>query len=132
MQIAEPVIQSRLLADEVGQRGGPRRFRPARPWDTDRAARERAYRPSSCVPDLGPYLRRYERSARARDQLDWLALRYGPERPEVLHFFRSSPPPAPPRPAAQRSAAQRPGAQPQPRSSLQVFIHGGYWQELSE
>jgi hypothetical protein len=106
MQIAETVIQSRLLADEVGQRGGPRRFRPARPWETDRAARDRAYSPSSCVPNLDPYLRRYaDRSARARDQLSWLALRYGPERPELLHFFR-----APDRPAPVRHL--RPGLPP--------------------
>lgn len=84
---------------------------PARAWDTDRVARDRAYTPSSCIADLGQYLRQYaDRSARARELLRWRELRYGPDRAEVLHFF----------PAA------RPGA------SLLVFVHGGYWQELSE
>ncbi|HEY2764325.1 MAG TPA: alpha/beta hydrolase [Pseudonocardiaceae bacterium] len=116
MQIAETVIESRGPAGVAGLRGAPRRWRPARPWDTDRAARDCAYTPSSCVPNLGRYLRQYaERSAQARDRFPWLALRYGPDRAEVLHFFH-----------APLSNA------PAPNAPLHVFIHGGYWQELSE
>ncbi len=111
MQIAETVIQRRLQAEDAGRRGSPRKQRPARPWDTDRAARDRAYSPGSCVPNPASYLRQYaDRSARARGELPWLALRYGPDSPEVLHFFRA----------------------PQPGAPLHVFIHGGYWQELTE
>lgn len=111
MQIAETVIKSRVPAGGVGLRGAPRKWRPARPWDTDRAARDRAYSPTSCVPNLGRYLRQYaDRSAQAREQLPWLALRYGPSGSELLHFFRAQ----------------------QPNAPLHVFIHGGYWQELSE
>lgn len=95
----------------VGDAGRPRSWRAVHPWDADRAARDRAYSPSSCVADLGMYLRQYaERSAQARELLPWCELSYGPGSAEVLHFF----------PAA------RPGA------PLHVFIHGGYWQELSE
>lgn len=81
MQNAQTVIRSRVPAEQGGRWAGPRRRRPARRWDTDRAGRARAYRPSSCVPNLEPYLRQYaEGSARARAQLAWLALRYGPQR----------------------------------------------------
>jgi arylformamidase len=111
MQIAETLMQSQLLAEAAQQRCGPRRWRSARPWDTDRAARDLAYTPSSCVPDIAPYLQEYaDRSARAREQLPWCELSYGPTSSEVLHFFPATEPGAP----------------------LHVFIHGGYWQDLSE
>lgn len=111
MQIAETLMQGRLLAEAAQQRGGPRRRRPARPWDTDRAARDSAYTPSSCVADIHPYLQKYaDRSARSRERLPWCELSYGPTSSEVLHFFPATEPNAP----------------------LHVFIHGGYWQDLSE
>lgn len=105
------MVRSGFSVGDAGQDGGPGTRHPARPWDTDRAARDRAYSPSSCVADLGTYLRQYaERSAHARGLLPWRELSYGPGSAEVLHFF----------PAIRTGAA------------LHVFIHGGYWQELSE
>lgn len=84
---------------------------PARPWDRDVIARGEAYTPSTCVGDYRRYLRRYaRRSARARTVLPWFAYAYGPGPAERLHFFPASRPDPP----------------------LHVFIHGGYWQELSE
>lgn len=105
------MVQSGFPVGDAGQYGGPRTRRPVRPWDTDRVARDRAYSPSSCVDDLGTYLRQYaERSAQARGLLAWREFSYGPGSAEVLHFF----------PAIR------------PEASLHVFVHGGYWQELSE
>ncbi len=76
------------------------------------AQREREYSPSSCIDDISPFLRAYgDRSraaeARARVIKD---LRWGPGTDETLDFF----------PAARAEAP------------LLVFIHGGYWQELSK
>lgn len=76
------------------------------------AEREREYSPSSRIDDITPFLRAYgERSraaeARARVVKD---LRWGPGADETLDFF----------PAARTDAP------------LLVFIHGGYWQELSK
>lgn len=72
---------------------------------------ERQYKPSTCVPDVGAYLREYAyRSAKARRALPWRAHAYGADPAERLHFFPAARPPAP----------------------LVVFVHGGYWQELSE
>lgn len=69
------------------------------------------YSPSSCVPDINVFLREYaERSALARDRLEvHSGIRYGPRPEQLLDYF----------PAA--------GA----GGNLLVFIHGGYWQELS-
>jgi arylformamidase len=84
---------------------------PSRPWDTDRALRDRAYRPSLLVPDLGRYLREYaERSAHARSTFSWAELAYGSTAAERLFLF----------PAREDGAP------------LLVFVHGGYWQELSK
>lgn len=84
---------------------------PVRAWDQDDAARDYAYLPGASVRDYRDYLRTYEeRSAAARATLPWHAYSYGPDPAEVLHFFPGS----------------RPG------SPLHVFVHGGYWQELSE
>jgi len=76
------------------------------------ARREREYSPSSCIDDIVPFLRAYgERSraaeARARVIKD---LAWGPGADETLDFFPAARPDAP----------------------LLVFIHGGYWQELSK
>ena len=105
------MVHSGSPVEDAEQHGGPGTRRPVRPWDADRVARDRAYSPSSCVADVGTYLQQYaERSAQARGLLPWRELSYGPGRAEVLHFF----------------PAIRPGA------PLHVFVHGGYWQELSE
>jgi arylformamidase len=84
---------------------------PGRPWDTDRAARDRAYSPSTLVDDIDVRLRAYaERSARARATLTWTELAYGPGSAERLHFFSPAAVGAP----------------------LHVYVHGGYWQELGK
>ncbi|PRX98542.1 alpha/beta hydrolase [Allonocardiopsis opalescens] len=81
-----------------------------RGWD--RAALDRLYSPSVTVPDIRRYLDEYARlSAHARRTHRVLAgLRYGPSPAERLDFF----------------PAERPGA------PVLVYVHGGYWQELSK
>jgi arylformamidase len=81
----------------------------------DAAAREREYSPSSCIGgDYASYLERYRiESERAYQTLSVQRdLRYGPAPRARIDFF-----PAP-------DSASRPG--------LLVYIHGGYWQELSK
>lgn len=75
---------------------------------------DREYSPSSMIPDVERYLRLYEaKSAVARARLKGhLDRRYGRAEDEVLDIF----------PAAT-------GTAPAP---VQLFIHGGYWQELSK
>jgi arylformamidase len=71
---------------------------------------DEAYLPGISVPP-GPFLDEYaEQSALARRTLPWRDLRYGSGESERLHFF----------PAAKADAP------------LLVFVHGGYWQELTE
>jgi arylformamidase len=85
----------------------------------DAAAREREYSPSSCLGgDYAPYLERYRvESQRARRTLPVRRdLRYGPSPRALIDFF--------PAPAALAGPGARPG--------LLVYIHGGYWQELSK
>ncbi|MGH3937917.1 MAG: alpha/beta hydrolase [Pseudonocardiaceae bacterium] len=114
-------VLERFPVGETGHHGGRRTWRPPRPWDTDRAARDRVYTPSSCVAGADVYLREYaDRSAQARKLLPWRAIRYGPDNAEMLHFF-----PVPEPRATQPRMTQR-------RTPLQIFIHGGYWQERSE
>lgn len=71
---------------------------------------DEAYLPGlSVAPE--PYLDEYSRrSELARRTLSWREIAYGPGEPERLHFF----------PAARAAAP------------LLVFVHGGYWQELTE
>ncbi|AOS65410.1 alpha/beta hydrolase [Actinoalloteichus hymeniacidonis] len=78
----------------------------------DQAELDREYSPSSCVDDLQGLLAAYsEASARARSQRRvHLDVAYGPEPDHRLDLF----------PSARTSAP------------LQVFVHGGYWQELSK
>jgi arylformamidase len=78
----------------------------------DRATLDRQYSPSSCVADMSVFLEEYaRRSEAARRRLRVRRdLRYGPGPAERLDFF----------PVA------RPGA------PLHVFVHGGYWQQLSK
>lgn len=69
-----------------------------------------AYLPGISVAP-GPYLDEYaRRSARARRTLPWREISYGTGDAERLHFFPATGPGAP----------------------LLVFVHGGYWQELTE
>ena len=79
-----------------------------------KASLDSAYSPSRHVPDISFYLREYERrSAQARDALgSCQTFQYGASRAERLDLFVA--------PAA--------GAV----SDTVVFIHGGYWQELSK
>ena len=81
----------------------------------DTAEREVAYSPSSCIGgDYSPFITTYrDRSTQARaDIIGWREYPYGPAPAQCLDFF----------PATGDSG-------PAP---LLVFIHGGYWQELSK
>ncbi|MEV4461710.1 alpha/beta hydrolase [Microbispora sp. NPDC049633] len=91
---------------------GPRAGEAASARSADRAELDREYSPSSCVPDIRVYLDEYaRRSAAARaGAVPHHCLRYGPRPEQLLDYF---PPPC--------------GGGP-----LQVYIHGGYWQELSK
>jgi arylformamidase len=73
---------------------------------------EKEYSPSSCVPSAEPYMAEYGvRSRKAKETLACQKdLRWGGHTDETLDFF--------------------PG--PSKNSPLLVFIHGGYWQELSK
>jgi arylformamidase len=78
----------------------------------DRAGLDRAYSPSSRVADLDVHLARYAAdSARARAVLPvHLDLPCGPLPEQRLDLFPA----------------------PDPHAPLFVFVHGGYWQELSK
>lgn len=81
-----------------------------RTWENDRQLRDRAYSPSLTVPDMASYLREYAaRSDAARRRLSWREISYGTTADETLHLFH-----------VRRDHAP-----------LQIFVHGGYWQELS-
>lgn len=70
---------------------------------------DKAYLPGMSVAPQ-PFVRVYaERSAEARRVLSWHDFAYGPGEFERLHYFPAAAPDAP----------------------LLVFVHGGYWQELS-
>lgn len=72
---------------------------------------DRTYLPGLFVPSVQPYLDEYaSRSALARRELAWRVVRYGPDRAELLHFFPA----------------------PRLNAPLVVFVHGGYWQQLTE
>ncbi len=92
--------------------------------DLDAASREREYSPSSCIGgNYQPFLQAYaDRSQAARAiagaRLD---LAYGPQATQRLDLFLPTFTPA-------HGAAH--AAKPKP--PLLVFIHGGYWQELSK
>ena len=77
----------------------------------DQTTLDREYTPSSCVASLEPFLAAYaERSEAARQSLKWRSVGYGMTAAETLDFF----------PAAHSMAP------------LHVFIHGGYWRQLSK
>lgn len=86
----------------------------------DKQSLEREYSPSSCVSDFRAVLDAYAaRSEWARAQLgNCVEHHYGPSAAEVLDFFA-----APSSSLAGRCEAARP---------VVVYIHGGYWQELSK
>lgn len=91
--------------------------------ELDDAAREREVSPSSCIGGhYQPFIAAYaERSAQARSSAaaegtGRFNLRYGPGVAQVLDLFV---PPAGPAGATRAPA-------------ILVFIHGGYWQELSK
>ncbi len=73
---------------------------------------EKEYSPSSCVPSIEPFLAEYAIRSRKAEQalVCQKDLQWGEKPDETLDFF----------PAASRDAP------------LLVFIHGGYWQELSK
>lgn len=76
----------------------------------DLATLEREYSPSSCIDDIQPFLAAYaQRSLLARQSQPMQTLHYGDAAEECLDYF----------PAAIDDAP------------LLVFIHGGYWQQLS-
>jgi arylformamidase len=85
---------------------------PSHPDTADLATLEREYSPSSCVTDLKALLDQYhERSEAARAQCPgFTTLAYGDDPAERIDFFPAEEPSAP----------------------LLIFIHGGYWQELSK
>ncbi|WP_245588980.1 MULTISPECIES: alpha/beta hydrolase [Actinoalloteichus] len=80
-----------------------------RDYDRDELARQ--YSPSSRVDDIGPYLADYARRSdeARRDLVVHRDLSYGTDPEQAFDYFPAS----------------RAGA------PLHVFVHGGYWQELS-
>ncbi len=87
--------------------------------DLPRVERERAYSPSSCIGgNYAPFMQEYvTRSATALATLvDRRNLAYGPSASHTLDLF------LPPTDATAGSG----------KPPLLVFIHGGYWQELSK
>jgi arylformamidase len=73
---------------------------------------EKEYSPSSCVPSAEPFMAEYAvRSRKAKETLACQQdLRWGGHPDETLDFFPA----------------------PSKNSPLLIFIHGGYWQELSK
>lgn len=78
----------------------------------DLATLEREYSPSSCVADLGKLLEDYATRSKASEARATVhkELAYGSHPDEVLDYFPAD----------------------NPRAPLQVYIHGGYWQQLSK
>jgi len=97
---------------------GPDRFSDALEWRSlSDNEREREYSPSSCIGgDLGPYLAEYAASSQAaREHCAHQGLEI-----QTISYGRS---------ATQTIDLVVPADRPAP---LVVFIHGGYWQELSK
>ncbi len=90
------------------------------PIDDDLDAREREYSPSSCIGgNYQPFIDAYASRSQAarRKTAGNLNLRYGAQPAQRLDLF------VPPRPLSHQAS---------PLPPLLVFIHGGYWQELSK
>ena len=103
-----------------GANGQPGR----QPIGVDLAAdeRERQYSPSSRLPDgdFGPFIDEYRRrSDAARDSQPTITLDYGPKPSNTVDIAIPTP-------------ASAPGAPLDGPLPIHVFIHGGYWQELSK
>jgi len=78
-------------------------------YPAGQAERNVAYSPSSCVADIQPYLDRYaSESARVRSEARFETHRYASEPRAELDVF------------------------PAGDQQVHVFIHGGYWQQLSK
>ena len=77
---------------------------------------EKEYNPSSIIGgNYQPYIEQYiARSESAKNQLDITECQYGPKSTNTLNLFM-------PKNASQDKPC-----------TLMVFIHGGYWQELSK
>ncbi len=90
--------------------------------DLDDAAREQAYSPSSRLPDrdYSPFIDEYRsRSASARQLVDVQTIEYGPSQTNTIDLALPDP-------------TRTPGTTLQGRLPIHVFIHGGYWQQLSK
>ncbi len=73
---------------------------------------EREYTPSSCIDDIMVYIRKYgDQSQAVNETLNSKCQKYGPEKRSHMDIFVPG------------------GEGPYP---VHVFIHGGYWQELSK
>jgi arylformamidase len=82
--------------------------------ETELAAREREYSPSSVLASLGTTInaeidRYYTESAEALTQFDFVEHRYGPLDRNIVRMIEPLP----------------------QRTLMLVYVHGGYWQELS-
>lgn len=119
----EPPRSPTLAAPRGGPCGGPAEPDPRKTLGGQDPERERAYSPSSCIGGhYQPFITAYrERSVQARAEAAalggrWLRVPVGTAALPAIELCL--PPPAGP---------GRTGA----ASPLLVFIHGGYWQELS-
>ena len=82
----------------------------------DRRTLEVEYSPSSCVPDMKALVESYgTRSLAARARLERRVVRYGESSVEEFDIFAASA-----------------SADAQSLKPVVVYIHGGYWQELSK
>ena len=77
---------------------------------------EREYNPSSIIGgDYRPYIRQYiTRSQLSKNELNLIECEYGPKSTNTIDLFIPK------------------SASPNTPCPLMVFIHGGYWQELSK
>ena len=93
------------------------KLRQSTNWESlSKADLEKEYNPSSIIGgNYQPYIEQYiALSESAKNQLDITECQYGPKSSNTLNLFMP------------KSASQE---KPRP---LMVFIHGGYWQELSK
>ncbi len=94
----------------------------------DKAWFEREYSPSSCIEDINVYIQQYCDQSQAVTQQAIAnntvirAIQYGTNEDEVLDLYL-------PVPTANNDDNQ---SGTQTGKKLQVYIHGGYWQELSK
>jgi len=111
------LLKARRLANAPTPEAPARRRFPM-PWrHMSHAKLEQEYSPSSCVDDFMVYIHDYiNHSKAAVEQLDYQRnLAYSDNEGELLDYF---------------PAQVKPNEQPS--APLVIFIHGGYWQELSK